>query len=223
MTALSPQQQLERKDSHADDAAAADSGRRSRYSSGAASFREDEAALSPNAPDTLMTLFERMDANKDGGISRDEVKGHLTAIKVKAGFMGMVHSKVADKMMDGLDKNDDGLVTWAEFQSIASELLPDSLFDDNGAMRMELIQEHFAGFDRDQDGSVSLDELKDGIKELLPEGTSHASVIADVAAKFMDNTLESDEEKGLTEQEVLLGTQSVAALRRNAQMGGDDT
>ena len=222
MTALSPQEQLEQTAQHIEDHLPDEmqqEGPRREIASGA-SFQQGQAALSPAAPTTLMDLFARMDVNKDKGLSREEVIGHLKAIKMRGGLLGIIHSSIATKMMESLDTNQDELVTWGEFQSIATELIPEDLFEEDGSIRMDMLKDQFATFDRDGDGNVTREEMEKSIEELLPEGTSNAGIIAEVTARFVQDALDSDGRKGLSQDEILEGAEAVSALRAAAHEDG---
>ena len=133
---------------------------------------------------TFEHLFERMDRNDDGAISRKEVGKHLKAAEVPGGLFGVVHSKTKDSFMAKLDSDRSGGVTWGEFKGVAADILPASLKNETGRIDATLADSAFTDFDRNKDGGISESELKHGTYELLPEDTSFRGTMAEVAAQF---------------------------------------
>ncbi|MEE2780435.1 MAG: hypothetical protein VYE15_07920 [Myxococcota bacterium] len=176
-------------------------------------FREGEAVVSPQAPVLLKSLFERMDANKDNGIDRDEVKGHLKAIGVHGGFMGMVHSKVSTEFLEKLDQNTDALVTWNEFIGVAKDVLPESIFDSSGAVNMEMLDALFSGMDVDASGDVSREEMDNYTLESLPEGTAHKKIVADIGARFCVAAMDTDASESISREEMLEAAREISRIK----------
>ena len=87
------------------------------------------------------------------------MKGHLKAIGVNAGLFGIVHASVSKKFLKELDVNKDTLVTWEEFHAVAKNVLPAQLFDESGAVNMDLLEGMFAGTDQNTSGDLSREEM----------------------------------------------------------------
>ena len=152
-------------------------------------------------PKTFERLFERMDRNKDGQVSRPEVGKHLKEADVPGGLFGVVHDKAKDGFMDKLDTDQSGGVTWGEFKGVAADLLPASIKDDAGRIDAARVDETFRSFDANSDGGISEKELKDGTHARLPEGTSFRGTLAEVAAKLGMDALDADSDGRVSRQE----------------------
>jgi len=177
-----------------------------------ANFEEGQSLLKPE--DTLLgDLFRRIDESKDQGLERSEVIEHLKRVGIKAGFLGLVHSGIADKFMENLDTNSDGRVTMNEFGAVAKELLPSELFDADGNMLLEKLDNFLATLDVDGSGGIDEGELRDGTRARLPEGTSHAKVVANAAAKLGLDALDVDGSGAIDLEELKLAAEAVAATR----------
>jgi Ca2+-binding EF-hand superfamily protein len=98
---------------------------------GTISRKEAEASM-PG----LAAKFERMDVDKDGKISRDEMHGFRTAGKKHE----RKHLRMAFK---AADKDGDGALDMAEAEAGVPK-----------------VAQHFATIDADQDGKVTHDELR---------------------------------------------------------------
>ena len=174
----------------------------------------EEGAQLLNPEDTLLgDLFRRIDESGDQGIARNEVISHLKRVGIKGGFLGLVHSTVADKFMENLDLNEDGQVTMNEFGAIAQELLPAELFDEEGNVKYEDLDAFMLRLDVDGSGGIYYNELYKGTKSNLPEDQSHKGTIADVAAKLGLDGLDTDASGAITLEELQAAAAAVAATR----------
>lgn len=177
-----------------------------------ATYEEGAQLLKPE--DTLLgDLFRRIDASGDKGISRDEVKAHLKRVGIKRGFMGLVHSTVADEFLENLDLNQDNQVTMDEFGAIAQELLPADLFDGDGNIKYAELDAFMARLDTNVDGGIAYDELYSGTLSNLPSDQSHKSTIAEVAAKLGMDALDVDSSGAINLEELQKAADAVAATR----------
>jgi len=179
------------------------------------SYEDGQAALSPEqggGGTFLHELFVRMDRNKDHGINRDEVKDHLKMVGVNGFFGGMIRNAAADKMIEELDLNKDEMVSWDEFHGVAKSVLPADVFDEEGNVRTDLVEEVYAIMDRDGSGGVTGEELYEATLDNLPEGTSHASKIADVGKKLGMDALDFDKDGVLTKDEILKAAHDIARV-----------
>jgi Ca2+-binding EF-hand superfamily protein len=181
------------------------------------SYEEGRAALSPRQveePSSFITdLFARIDRNKDKGIDRKEVIAHLKAVKIGGGFLGLVHKKTADKFLEYLDTDKSGKVTWAEFQNVATQVMPASLFDEQGNIKPALVDQVYAELDRNADGRVNRKELEKGADKQLPEDTSFRGTIIEVAGKLGLDALDLNKDGFITKLELQMATQAVAKLK----------
>ena len=163
-------------------------------------LKTQQQALSPNTKgDPLVALFERIDQQKGSrkGIDKDEVKEYLKSIGVMGRmFSPAIRSKSAKAFIKELDKNKDKRVTYEEIQGIAAQLLPDEVFNSEGAVDPKLLDEYFKKADANEDGKVDSSELEQTILSAMPEGTEHASIKAWVASLIGVDALDSLDRDG---------------------------
>jgi Ca2+-binding EF-hand superfamily protein len=177
-------------------------------------YDEARAALSTGAPSTFFEdLFKRLDRSKDKSLDRNEVIAHLKSVGVSGGLFGIVHKKVADKFIDALDSSRDGKVTLAEFHGVAKQLLPADLFDAEGRVRPDLVEETFRAIDRDGDKKITVKELELAVLAKLPPGTDHREVLAEVASKLGVDALDLDKSGGVSQDELAEAARATAELR----------
>ena len=78
--------------------------------------------LIANKFDDPKDAFDFFDKNKDGALSKKEIKKLLKSAKVS----GLLRSIVATKIIEGLDKNGGKKVEWKEFQTIIKDIVKDN-------------------------------------------------------------------------------------------------
>ena len=103
---------------------------------------------------------------------------------------------VADKIMETLDADKDGQVTWLEFQAMVDEMrqhLVGDLSPSAGASEMEAkASEIFAQLSGGQD-SVDYDTIKNATEDKLPDDQEHKGLIAQLAALMVLDIVDLDE------------------------------
>jgi len=161
----------------------------------------------------LPDLFARLDANRDKGIDRAEVIRHLKNVGIGGGFLGIIHSTAADKFIEKLDTNGDKRVTWAEFQAVAQQVLPASIFDEQGNVRPELVEQVYAAMDQDKSGGVALGELKASAGKQVPADQTMRDTVIEIAAKLGLDALDTNRNGLIEKLELELAARSVADLR----------
>jgi Ca2+-binding EF-hand superfamily protein len=177
-----------------------------------ASFQEGQDLLKPE--DTLLgTLFRRIDSSGDKGIERSEVIEHLKRVGIKGGFLGLVHSSVADKFMESLDANKDAKVTMGEFGAVAQQLLPAELFASDGSVKLDLLDEFLASVDKNRSGGISRKELDAGTLARLPKDTKHKKTVSNVAARMGMDALDTDQSGEIDREELERAAEAVTAAR----------
>lgn len=175
-------------------------------------FQEGSDLLKPE--DTLLgDLFRRIDTSGDKGIDRDEVIAHLKRVGIKGGFLGLVHSKVADEFLENLDANLDARVTMNEFGAVAQQLLPADLFDEAGNVQGDKLDSFLNRLDVDGSAGIDASEMYEGTLASLPEDQSHATTIADVARKLAMDALDTDGSGEIKLEELQQAADAVASAR----------
>ncbi|KAL9224434.1 hypothetical protein vseg_000464 [Gypsophila vaccaria] len=102
----------------------------------------------------LSRVFDTFDKDRDGYITRQELKESLNNIGIS------VLPKEVEDMVDTLDCNKDGLIDVNEFKKLYYELMIKGLEDDNDEVDVEgELKEAFNVFDEDKNGLISVKEL----------------------------------------------------------------
>lgn len=157
---------------------------------------------------TLKAIFNRLDVNRNGRISADEVKEVARKAGVDSGLLGgMKVSKTAEAFIDKFDSNDaDKEVSWSEFRGKAQAMLPDGIAeavqqgDTQGVTRS--VQELMQAADASRNGKLSRDEISTaGQNALERKDVPMASTIADIAAKLSIALLDEDGDRQLSRRE----------------------
>ncbi len=120
-----------------------------------------EAAAHPH----LAQRFDEMDKNKDGKLSRDEMPAPRHGMRHGRHHGGMHHGgRQASFMMRGMDANNDGRISAAEYRAHFDTLdvNKDGYIDqaDRQARAEQRRQEWFNKADTDKDGKLSPTELE---------------------------------------------------------------
>mmetsp|Transcript_3676 Transcript_3676/g.10578 ORF Transcript_3676/g.10578 Transcript_3676/m.10578 type:complete len:478 (+) Transcript_3676:258-1691(+) len=121
-------------------------------------FRFIASCLSPDQVLELKNSFEKIDADKNGTISFDELRAAL-----KSTFAGQGLEEEIKSLMQAADVDGDGMIDYAEFLAATVQL--STLETD------ENLQKAFQHFDTDNSGSITLDELRNGLKSVKMGGT----------------------------------------------------
>ena len=174
-------------------------------------------------PQTFARLFERMDRDNDGTVSKSEVKKHLKEAGVKPGPFGMVHSKASEAFIDNLDKNNSERVSWNEFKGVAKDLMPSEIKNVEGRIDPQLADAAFTELDANKDGAVSKSELTEATYKQLPENQSYRSRIAEVAAKLGMDALDTDRDGAIERLEFDEAVQHASDLANMPEVPEDPT
>ena len=78
--------------------------------------------LITNSFDTPEGAFNFFDKNGNGKLSKKEIVKLLKAAEVN----GFIRGLVASKLIEGYDKDDDGLINWEEFKFAIDEIVDES-------------------------------------------------------------------------------------------------
>ena len=114
-------------------------------------------------------------------------------------FRSQKLSGVADKLVEQLDTDRDGLVSWPEFQVFQAQILEMLAPGATGSSDVEAIAgARFASIDSEGDGVLDYGNLYDQAKADLPEGTKHSSLIAQLGARIALDAVDTNErDKGV--------------------------
>lgn len=143
-------------------------------------------------------VFVRIAGRADApGFDRTQLHLYLDkTLKLAEGefFRGTKLDGVADKLMEQLDVNKDGVVSWTEFKAFEAQTLstvaPGAT---NATTAATAASTRFGELDGNKDGSLGYDELHSGTKSALPKGTDHADLIAQLAARIALDAVDTDQ------------------------------
>ena len=189
-------------------------------------YAEGRAALSPcegGEGTFIHDLFSRVDENKDCGIEKNEIKDHLGRVGIGGGLFGIVHKKVASAFLEQLDTNTDERVTWEEFRSVSQSVMPADIFDEEGQIRLDLVDEVYAELDANLDAGVTRKEIESSALRQMGEDISNRGKKAEVAGKLGIDALDFDKSGDISKEELLNAARQVAQLvdTSNLGRGGD--
>jgi lysozyme family protein/peptidoglycan hydrolase-like protein with peptidoglycan-binding domain len=164
---------------------------------------EPAIAGAPLGP--VARLFQRISdtenpALDDVSIDRDQLRAYLEDdLQFAQGewFRGKKLNGAVDSLMEQLDLNGDGRVSWAEFQAItdqlAAVLVPGSVAKLTGAETIQAATEYFDSIPGASDGSISFEDLKQVAHDSLPEFTDHRGLVAQLIARLAIDTIDSNQ------------------------------
>ncbi len=143
-------------------------------------------------------VYTRIAGRADApGFSRAQLRTYLdTTLKLAEGefFRGAKLDGVADKLMEQLDVDRDGMVSWREFQAFEAQTLGTVAPGARDRASAEAAAgKRFGELDQNRDGSLGYDELQAGTRAALPEGTNHADLIAQLAARIALDAVDTDQ------------------------------
>jgi hypothetical protein len=132
--------------------------------------------------------------------SRDHLKAYLKEqLSFAKGemFRGTKISGVADKIMETLDADKDGMVTWKEFQVMVDEMRQHLVGDVGSGASSAEIQEKAQGlFNEISAGGkpIGYDTLKEETLEKLPADQEHKGLVSQLAALMVLDIVDLDEQ-----------------------------
>ena len=207
------------------------------------SYAGGAAALSPSVqkkgaaePETDVTgpigrVFNRILGKADGAkgtaslaFDKDQLQRYLDKnLKLADGewFRGKKLTGVAEKLMETLDTDRNGLVTWGEFQTFKQQVLeslaPGSKPGDKAADVERAASGQFDSMEKKRDGSLNFDELQEGTKAQLPKDTDHADLIAQLGARIALDAVDTDQRSSKVKDRQLSRAEWTTAARELAQ------
>jgi hypothetical protein len=132
--------------------------------------------------------------------SRDHLKDYLKdQLSFANGemFRGTKISGAADKIMETLDADKDGMVTWKEFQVMVNEMRQHLVGDVGSGASTAEIQEKAQGLFNEisaGESTIGYDALKAETLEQLPAGQAHKGLVAQLAALMVLDIVDLDEQ-----------------------------
>jgi Ca2+-binding EF-hand superfamily protein len=165
-----------------------------------------------NGP-TVRTIFNRVDQDGDGAVSRDEVKAVLKKAGVGDGILGPIKvSLAAGSVLDRFDADGDDRVTYSEFVQKGAEMLKATAWGSADAVE-SLIRESFTQVDSNSDGAVTPEEVvaqvradieaEGGLLAQLPGFIKAfaASQVADATARVAVDLLDMNGDQAISKRE----------------------
>ncbi|CAN6289650.1 unnamed protein product [Urochloa humidicola] len=106
----------------------------------------------------LRPAFDVLDADRDGRISREDLKSFYATAGTTAG--GRVDDDDLAAMIAAADADHDGFVQYDEFESLLAGRAAAAAAAAGGAGRRSAMEDAFRLMDRDGDGKVGFEDLK---------------------------------------------------------------
>ena len=104
------------------------------------------------------------------------------------------------------------IVLPAQEIGVAATVMPKEIFDAEGKIRPDLVDEVFAKMDKNSSGTISRKEIESSALENMPKGTKHKDTKAEVAGKLGLDALDFDKSGDITRAELLKAAEDVAAI-----------
>lgn len=101
-------------------------------------------------------------------------------------FRGKKLDGVRDALIEQLDKDGDGAISWSEFGGFQAQTLELLAPGHSGgeAEAAEAARGTFSQFDRGSDGSIGYDDMFAGTRSQLPQDTDHLDLVAQLGARI---------------------------------------
>ena len=174
---------------------------------------------------TLRRLFDGVDQNRNRVLDKVEVRKSMEQAGVGAGFFGGAKVEGATSaLMDAVDGNKDGKVSWSEYQQGGHKLVPagmklDPLKASSDPGHIDAaVAALYRDADVDGDGGLSHDELAaHQTEQARRAGQSNASTRGDIAATLALAKLDHNADGRLKKPELAGFLRDVAREQRLAQ------
>ena len=99
--------------------------------------------INSNEVNNLKNIFNALDKDKNGILSKDEIKQCLEKNQIKINF---------DKVFDSIDTNENGYIDYTEFLAF--------MLDESFYMNEDKLNEAFKVFDPDENGLITVENIK---------------------------------------------------------------
>ncbi|MED5372488.1 MAG: hypothetical protein VX899_15850 [Myxococcota bacterium] len=169
----------------------------------------------------ILQVRENRSDTQDMAFNREQLKEFLdNGLQLAEGewFRGAKLDGVTDALMERLDLDATGTVSWEEFQeferSVVDVIAP-ALAENPTAAQVELAASGtFAQADTSGDGQLTLEELQASTRESLPEGTDHADLIAQLGARMAVDGVDQDQREQKVARRRLSRTEWIQAAKQ---------
>lgn len=169
----------------------------------------------------ILQVRENRSDTQDMAFNREQLKEFLdNGLQLAEGewFRGAKLDGVTDALMERLDLDATGTVSWEEFQeferSVVDVIAP-ALAENPTAAQVELAASGtFAQADTSGDGQLTLEELQASTRESLPEGADHADLIAQLGARMAVDGVDQDQREQKVARRRLSRTEWIQAAKQ---------
>lgn len=133
-------------------------------------------------------------------------------------FRGMKLDGVADALMERLDLDANGAVTWEEFQefrqSIIDTIAPGLEESATEAQVEASANSSFDQVDANRNGSLAMGELQNSTGKALPAGTDHKDLVAQLGARMAIDAVDTDQRSSKVSKRTLTRSEWVKAAKQ---------
>jgi len=164
-------------------------------------------------PDTFAArTWNKIDSNRSGLITKDEIAKYLNKVGVEPGFLGLVHRQATSEVMKMVDANKDGKISKQEIKKIVKKEIKADEFDEQGRIKPDLVDKAFKEMDTNRSGVVTVPEFEKAVKKAMNSNSLFQSTIASIARKIGMDVLDTDRDGRLTRQEFEKAAQDLAKI-----------
>lgn len=163
----------------------------------------------PNEINTnsLASIFNRVDTNKDRAIDENEIENVAKNAGISGGgFIGRAKMKaIKSNFMDNFDTNQNGRVSLSEFKQNGKNLLPPA---ENSGVSLEqgirgFTTKTFDKIDLNENSKLDRQEVEDYVRvQLNNADVSMAATKADVAARLAVELLDANKDNSVSRTEI---------------------
>lgn len=137
---------------------------------------------------------------EDQAFTRDQLRRYLDRdlqLAENEWFRGTKLDGVADALMQQLDQDGSGTVSWGEFMAFEAQtfatVAPGAGAGATDAQVQAAASQRFGQIDASRDGRLSMTEIQSRTAAELPRGTEHADLIAQLAARIALDAVDTDQ------------------------------
>jgi Ca2+-binding EF-hand superfamily protein len=157
--------------------------------------------------------WNKIDRNRSGAITKDEIGKYLTSVGVKPGFLGLVHGQATSEAMKMLDSNNDAKITKSEVVKVIKKELKAEEFGPNGLLKPELVDKAFKEMDSNGSSVITGAEFEKAVAKSMKSNSMFKSTVTSIARKIGMDVLDTNRDGRLTRQEFDKAAADVAKIR----------